>query len=451
MKKHLFSLCALAVSISLSAQDTYQSIFQDVPGGGQIQALAGVTRIGDETYAGIRLQPELEFGKVGLGLNVPLLFNTQTGDLRTEEFKNGAGPLKLLGYARYGKKKDDAIYLKVGDLTGTYLGFGGLVNNYSNSVSFERRKIGLEFDILVKKMFGLEAFYSDFNFASLNILGLRPYVRPFGKTSIPIIKTTEIGLTYVTDRDQTLSQYNDASGIVTQSDFLNKPFNAIGFDIGFTVVNTKILRLTTFVQHSILQENDNLKNEAKNTGDSYGAGNGTSIGALANIKVSGDFLRINSRLERLWYSDNYLPQFFDAIYEINKDGKLGSLISAEKQQGIYGSLAGTFAGKIKLGGALLLPDNLSATAPAYFRLDASADNLAEKFNVRATYMKGGITDLKDAIRIDGTSLLNARLTYNVAKFIVAGVDYRWTFARDENDKVKATSFVTPYFGVNIPL
>ncbi len=83
------------------------------------------------------------------------------------------------------------------------IGFGSLVNNYTNTTSYEKRKVGLHYDFNVKGLVGFEGLYSDVNPSSLNLLAVRPYVRPLIWTSIPIVRTFEIGTTVIKDKDQT--------------------------------------------------------------------------------------------------------------------------------------------------------------------------------------------------------------------------------------------------------
>jgi len=456
MKKLIISFSFAALSMTFAnaqeaASETYSDVFNSDENNSQLGAVANLTQIGDETYIGLRVTPEIVIKKFGVGLDIPLLFNTTDGALRTEEFRTGVGIARVIRYARYGVKKKDPVFVRLGDLSGTYLGFGGLVNNYSNSASFERRKIGLSWDILFKKKYGIEGFYSDVDFTSPNLFGIRPYAKPLvGILDVPIVKTTEVGFTYVQDKDNTKSQY-DANGNATRSELLDNTVRAWGLDIGWDILKTKIVKVKAFAQYAKLAHNDAIADSSTSLQLSYGAGHGKSIGARANFSLGGDFLKLNTRLERLWYSNNYLPQFFDAIYEINKDAKLISLITAKEQAGIYGTLTGTILGKIKLGGAILLPDNVSDESPAYLRLDAALMNLADKVSLTGSYMKGAITDMSDAFKVDERSLANARLTYKVSKILVAGVDYRWTFTKKDDGKIEATNYVMPYFGLNMPL
>ncbi len=71
------------------------------------------TRIGDQSYVGMVLSPEFSIKKVGVGLNVPILYGLDDKSIRTEIFKDGVGPLRLIRYVRYGVQKKDPVYVKV--------------------------------------------------------------------------------------------------------------------------------------------------------------------------------------------------------------------------------------------------------------------------------------------------------------------------------------------------
>ena len=210
-------------------------------------ALLGYTDIGGQKFIGMRIQPELAFGKLGFGLDIPLLFSLEGDGLRTEEFKSGVGWLRMFRYVRWGVKKKDPFYVRVGDLTGSWIGYGILLDNYSNSISFEKRKLGATFDILIKNTVGVEGLYSDFDMASFNLFAIRPYVKPFGRTRIPIVRTTDMGFTFVTDHDQT---FVETDSVKSQSNtFLDKGINAWALDIGVMPVTTSFMQLKVYSQY----------------------------------------------------------------------------------------------------------------------------------------------------------------------------------------------------------
>lgn len=407
-----------------------------------VKAAFGITSIGGQTYAGFRFQPEFHIGKlIGFGLDVPVQFNVDTKKFRKEEFTGGVELVRLIRYFTFGKKKETPIYIRTGDLTGVSLGYGTLINNYSNSPSFEYRKWGLNVDFNVKGIAGVEGLYSDINGA--NLLGIRPYVRPLRTTGIPIVKSFEIGYSYVADKGKNA----DSIGYYLQQGGIK----AGAIDAGITVVNNSILKLIGYGQTSWLSrvKSDTLDEKLTADGLTYQKGKGSSIGVNGKINLASAFM-VDARIERLWYKNYYIPQFFDAIYEINKDQKIYSLSSAKAKQGIYGNLALIFFQKFRINGALLLPDQITVESPALVQVGLQAANLG-KLTVSGNYIKGNLTSLNDAFRLDQRSLANILLSYQLASFLYVGVDYRWTFAKLEDGSIQATDYFRPFFGLSFPL
>jgi hypothetical protein len=411
----------------------------------------------------MRIQPEISLGKIGFGLDVPLFFSLQDGSFRTQEFQDGIlGVLRMVRYFRYGRKGRDPLFFRLGDLSQTYFGGGGLINNYTNSPSFERRKVGILFDVRPNKMWGVEGMYSDFS--TTGLFAVRPYVRPLANLPIPIINTMEVGATYAGDYTQQLINFE---GELEDARFVNKGMNAFGADLGFVIFNTDFLNLRLLGQFNYLARNSALASfvtESNEEADvlgvdrpfanGYDAGIGASVGAVARMKFIANIFSIEARLERLWYGNNYIPQFFDAFYAINPDDKILRLANAEGVQGIYGSLGGVFLNKIRLTGGLQVPDLISEANPAFIFFTLDPGDIIPKIIFNANYFKGGLTTFNDALVLDQRSLATALIAYKIKPFLAAGVQYRWTFALTEVDGVeqfRATSMVMPYVGLTMPL
>lgn len=438
----LFFLLAI-VGNSFGQTSDFESAFD---AGNSLNANFGLTTVDGNTFVGLRVQPEFSLGKLGLGLDVPLLFDIESGEVRTDEFESGVGVLRMVRFLRYGVKKKDPVFVKFGDMTGESLGFGALVGNYSNAISFEKRKVGVSADILIKKMVGVELIYSDLNFdGSMKMLAVRPYVKPLGSTPIPIINTLEVGVSFVSDNDAS-SQVVD--GVETTT-YTSDGINAFGADIGLNFVKTKMFTLTGDVQYSKLSKNDAFAADNATTG--YDAGEGFSVGVETKFRFIANTVFMNARIERQWYGENYIPQFFNFAYEINKDARLRELLTAEKSQGIYGTLSAEVLQLVKIGGSLLLPDDLDKDNPsrgAIVGLDLQTKEIAS-FKARGTYVKAGLNDLGDAFKLDERSLVNLIVTRTLGKFFEVGVDYQWTFAADENGDFKAVNQVRPYVGMSL--
>lgn len=448
--KYLFRVIVIALlsSTATFSQNGFESAFDNESG---LSANLGYTRIGDIELIGTRIQPEFSFGKFGIGLDIPILFNLETKQIRTEEFENGVGFLRMIRYLSYGKKKKDPVYIKFGDMTGEQLGYGAILGNYSNSISFERRKVGVSAEITFKKIVGLEALYSDLNFdGSQKLLAVRPYYRPFGKTSIPVIKTLEFGVSYVSDKDN--FEQESLGTTISSTTFTRTGNSAYGFDVGAFLVNNSMIKLTVDAQYATLQENsalaENVSSDPIYANDTYGAGSGSAAGIEAHFKFVANVFHLNARIERQWYGENYIPQFYNFAYEINKDARLRELVGAKKSQGIYGRLGSEILGLIKIEGELLLPDDLeNSERGAIVGINLQTKEIG-KFSARGTYVKAQLDDLGDAFSLDQRSLANLLLIYKLNKFIETGIDYQWTFAEKADGSFAAINQIRPYIGVS---
>jgi len=427
-------------------------------GGGSFDGGLTVTQIDDQYFVGLVLNPEFSIGKVGVGLNVPVLYGLDDQSIRTEIFKDGVGAARLITYIRYGVQKADPVYVKVGQLNNTMVGFGGLINNYTNSTSFEKRKVGLHYDLNVKGLAGIDGVYSDFSPGSFNLFAIRPYVRPMAWTPIPIVRTFEFGATIVRDKDQSKIVTSDSTS--TSYLFTRNGIGAFGLDMGVTLLRVPFIQIDLFATYSklnvtsealtdSLESNYTTTNEPSIMSDGFKNGSGASVGINFRFHFIADILSTDVRIERLNYSDHYLPQFFDATYEINKDARIYALGGAEKMSGFYGSLTGHILKKVQLGGSLMIPDDVTEATPATVRVNADLDRLADKFSFHGSYIKGNLTDLGDTFKFDERSLAKLRVIYHLNKFLAAGFDYYWAFTPTADGGYKPTKYVSPYFGVSV--
>ena len=94
------------------------------PGEGMLDGGVGMSWIDGQPNYTVRLRPELAFGKFGAGLDLNLEFNSH--GLRTENFNTASDYLAIIRYLRWGHK-NDPLYIRVGALDMTTLGYGNLV------------------------------------------------------------------------------------------------------------------------------------------------------------------------------------------------------------------------------------------------------------------------------------------------------------------------------------
>ncbi len=414
----------------------------------------GPTVIGGETYASLRLQPNLSIGKFGVGLDIPLMVSLEDGSFRSDEFTDGVGPLRLIRHLRYGRERQDPVYVKVGDLSGATLGFGLVMYQYSNVGSYEKRDWGTEFNVNLDNKVGLEGLYSDFS--ELSVVGLRPYVRPLELVGaeIPILKHFEVGAVYATDQSDTATPGGSA-------------LTVWGADAGLPISLGSALEVVPFAAYAnIADPGSGAFADTVATDDQFSPGSGTSVGVNFNLRLIADLFSLSGKIERRFFGSNFTGSYFDAVYETNKLGfqrglathPLRKIAGSGGRDGTFGALYGHFLNRILIGGALQIPDEISRDPQgrvqngAFLRLEARAPDLIPKVSAHAVYNRSPIAEVSDAFILDENSTLDLRAGYKLRPYLLVGTNYRWTFARvDEGDseEVKATSHVFPFVALQL--
>ena len=169
--------------------------------------VVGAITIDGVTYSQIRLRPELEFGKIGIGLDIDLLIDAN-GKARFEDWDDWRDYLGKLFYFRYGTRKD-LFYFKTGSISDYTLAHGLIFNNYSNMLRYPAVKnigsyVGINTDI---SGLGMELYTHDL--FSNQILAARVHAKPFNLLQIPWLKKLSLGVNAGWDRDQ-LGRFADS-------------------------------------------------------------------------------------------------------------------------------------------------------------------------------------------------------------------------------------------------
>lgn len=420
------------------------------------------TNIGDQYLVGFRFTPELSIGKLGFGLDIPLMYNLSSKELRLDEYEDGVGALRMIRYIRWGVKKRDAFYVRVGELSDAQLGFGMMISDYNNSISFEKRKLGLEFDMVFKKKYGLEFLYSDLNFTSFNLMGIRPYFKPFGATHIPIVKTFEIGAAYATDHDRTILTYVDGDPLRTNN-LISDGINSFAVDMGFYILNFKWLRWSVYAQAGYMPKikTDSLTNYIAASSDnyvkSYTSGTGWSIGSDFKFNFFGNLLKINYIAERYWHSDYYIPRFYSFAYELNKDERVIQLLNTHAEQGMYFKLGASVFDKIVVQANIIFDDKIDATHPAIMTFGFDLSNIIDKLTFYTSMSQANITDFSSLTHFDESTLFETFAGWRIYEVPLiklqfnAGIDFKWTYAFLANQDFTATKYISPFFSIRFAL
>jgi len=378
----------------------------------------GLTVIDGEAYYLVNLMPEVVFGKLGIGLDINLRFNRE-GKLRTEDFDETYDYFRILRYVRWGLKHDP-VYARFGVLDNSRLGHGFIMYYYRNNASYDGRKLGAELDVDFGN-FGFESVYSDVGGAG--ILGLRGYGRPLRYTEladIPILGGFEVGATYASDLHADANRtWGDPTGaIVAARD--GGAMTVVGLDIGFPLLSMSALRSTLYADYANIVD----------------YGNGAAVGIDLDIS-GGSALDLGMKYERRWLGDQFIPSYFDALYERERFTPLGparfvskaeAMKSLTASEGYYGELYARVLGSIHLLGGYYSPVGVRNRGVLHLELDM--------MEVIPEILLIGGYDKKNVGRVftlDEHSLLYAQVGYRPYRWLVISTLYEWTFTPEKVD------------------
>jgi hypothetical protein len=308
----------------------------------------GAVMLGEETYTQIRLMPELVFGKFGLGLDVDLMIDSN-GNVRKEDWDSFEDYVNKIYYLRYGER-GDAFYGRLGGFKSYTLGHGLVMKDYSNMLRYpEYKQIGIQLGGNLPTA-GMTAEVFTANAVKNEVLGGRLTIKPLGNTSIPLFNNLVLGGTIAHDRNQ-------VKGLLDSDDdnypdhFDDFPFdenwhNEIDHDIDFWrdiiyVSMPEHADTTGFTEWFYSDEINALRNPSF---DEFGEDDITVFGVdyelpfvqnpLFTLSHYGEaaqidghgmgfifpgfyskFLIFHMNLEYRIYQDDFMPAFFDQLYD----------------------------------------------------------------------------------------------------------------------------------------
>ena len=164
-----------------------------------VQGSFGAVTIDGKVWNQIAFRPVIPIWKFGVALDLVFYFDAD-GNLHKDEWDFSSGGaikntlIDKIYYIRYGFAKDP-LYVKVGSLDYVKLGYGILVNGYTNTIEYPQvRKVGLDFSVK-RNLFSVQGFANDFK-ENIGLFGAR--IQSSKLMNIPL------GVSAVMDRNQHL-------------------------------------------------------------------------------------------------------------------------------------------------------------------------------------------------------------------------------------------------------
>lgn len=284
--------------------------------------LAGTTvgfgQIDEDWFTTINFGAAFQFGKLGLGVQVPLRLRTvdvspkadpkRDGEIiRKADWDEVSDWTRIIQYISWGQPNDE-IYARLGVLTGTTLGHGTIVDRYYNVVDVDHYQTGVQLHLDFKHAGG--TFFMD-NLIHPEMFGTRGFVRPFRFFSgLPEwLNDFVVGTTLFMDvagplTAQTLSNGHccavNGDGEVRFEG--RGSVSMLGFDLGWEVAPADWVALTPYLDGNLL---------------THTGGGGMHLGILSSFNIL-DVVRLGARIEYRVMDETYAPGYVNSWYEIER-------------------------------------------------------------------------------------------------------------------------------------
>jgi len=450
MKKIIAVLCLMSViSLVYGQWSGYMATGESELDGG-----IGMTWIDEQPYYNISFQPDIGIGNFGIGLNVDLLINTDTGKIRSVDWDEDYDYARIIRYLRWGHK-GDKVYAKVGALDAARIGHGFIMNFYNNQINYDQRKLGLSFDV----DFGMGGFETmTNNLGRLQVIGGRAYIRPMYSKTIPVLRNLGFGASYVTDVD-----LKDAFGE-------DESIGVWGIDVDLPLLKTDMLHLLLYADHASIidpQSQEDMIHSINELADpdpsvadgldSDKTGSGQTIGIRADINALWNNLNVSVNFERRFLGKHFIANYFGPLYEVMRQTSIAQLLDfyesrggnlpeeydfirdldisitqkmllpliTEKRHGWYGALYLDFLRIVKVMGSYQRIDSQDKSGALHFGAGLS-DNIP-LISAEASYDKIGIDSFKDIGTLDNRSVARVGVGYKVKPYLLVYMDYIWNF------------------------
>lgn len=452
----MLALFMCAAGLSFGQRYGYPSITGNALDGG-----LGMTWIDNQAYYNISFQPDVSFGKFGIGLNINLLYNVNNGKFYSQDWKNHSTGktdyLRVIRYLRYGHK-GETVYTRVGALDAERLGHGFILDFYNNQMVYEDRKAGMTLDIDFG-LFGFESLTN--NLGRAEVFGARGYIRPLHSSEIPVLKNLAFGASYATDLDPD-------SWRATKNDEVSE----YGVDVELPVIKSSIFTTMLYADYAKIKAHDR----------SYGSGQ--TIGVRTDFNTLWGFLGLTANFERRFLGKEFIAGYFGPFYEILRYTTIGEAIN------FYESIGGSQAGipdyllpilnNIPVSQSMLLPMmnekrnawygaldlnffKLVHVIGSYQKVDQTGNSGLLHFGAGlsqniplltadATYDKRGIGSFKDIRTLDFRSVARVGVGYKIKPYLLLYLDYIWTFVWDaEKGLYKPQERYQPRLALRMPI
>ena len=270
-----------------------------------------------EQFFATALMPEFYYGPYSAGLLLKMHLRIKEGSTRREDYDSFGDFLSIIRYVQYAEKGTYGTYARFGELEETSLGFGQFINFFNNSISLDDQKRGFEVNYQTKD-FLIEGIYS--NVLAPEVFGLRGAYFPLTEDPLSKYKLVSVGVSLAGDLSNRGTLINTempgAPFVVDDLTDVNGVRTAIGTDDGKLLMGGLDISMPVFLTET---SSGLTYGEISKI---FGHGMGIGIGFSGKWQLPDD-LRTEIQLEQRFLGKEYIPNYFNSLYEALRLQTLG--------------------------------------------------------------------------------------------------------------------------------
>jgi hypothetical protein len=335
--------------------------------------LMGLERLGEVYYGSVSLGLNHNFKlfnkPLKLTVSVPLRFElldarpdrrfNQLGRFRQEDWDEVSDFAKVIQRLQFGGK-EQPFYLDIDRFSSHTIGHGVSMKRYDANLNFNTSRVGVQFDAF-SDYIGFESMLNDL--VNPNIMGGLVFIKPLSIINRQnyLLRSFSIGVSTLFDINAPLRNHLDLDDVdqdgrreselkINQDNFqpiaLQIPVNTYGIDAEIKLFDHRSLDWKMYVDYSFLESGlpteDGLEVAQDQVATERVRSGGFTWGHLIRSNLGVDPIHaLRFILEYRNYDHNYLPSYFDALYEIQRvqyipNGSLVDLANSTKLQRVLG-------------------------------------------------------------------------------------------------------------------
>jgi len=259
------------------------------------------------------------------------------GTIRAEDWDQWQDYARIIRYINFGGKEEH-LYFDVNGFKASSIGHGTVMKRYNPNLNLNRRRVSAELDAFFDYG-GFEIFANDIT--GPNIVSALAFVKPLSviDRSNYFLRSFSVGATFTVDRqapmrnkldfdDADLDGKYETEIAVNQSNFnpetINTQVVSYGTSIEAKLVDTdqidwKVYFDWSFLETGLPTDQDYMFWDKESIGTKAIRSSGKAWGNLLRLNLGKDPVHaLRIRLELRQYDNNYLPSYFDTMYEIQR-------------------------------------------------------------------------------------------------------------------------------------